>query len=76
MLSVRRAIGDALPVAAVAVVGVACCAGLPVIATLLGGLALGAVLGIAGGVLVAAALLAGAVLVFRGLRRRSSGVAR
>ena len=73
MLSVRRAIGDGLPVAAVAV---ACCAGLPVIATLLGGLALGAVLGIAGGVLVAAALLAGAVLVFRRRRRRSSGVAR
>ena len=50
-------------------------AGLPLIATLLGGLALGAVLGIAGGVLVAAALLAGAVLVFRGRRRRSLGVA-
>ena len=56
-----------VPAAAFAVL---CCAGLPVVATVLSGLAVGAVLGIAAGVVVVVAGIA-AVVVAR--RRRSSG---
>jgi hypothetical protein len=66
----RRGVMEGLPIAAVAVVGVVCCAGLPALATVLGGLALGAVLGVAGGVLVLAGLIAAAVLLVRMRRRR------
>ena len=56
--------------AAGAVIAVACCAGLPLVATIVGGLTLGAVVGVAGGVLLAGGALAGVVLVLRGRRRR------
>jgi hypothetical protein len=72
VLIIRRPVTDALPVAVVAVVGVACCAGLPAIVGLVGALTVGAVLGVAGGVLLGAALLGAAVLGVRTHRRRSS----
>jgi hypothetical protein len=56
--------------AGLAVVGVACCAGLPVLATAVGGLTVAAVLGVAGGVLLAAAVIVVGVLVLRSRRRR------
>ena len=63
---------DSVPLlgAAGAVIAVACCAGLPLVATIVGGLTLGAVVGLAGGVLLAGGALAGVVLVLRGRRRR------
>lgn len=69
MLSIRRAAADGLPLAAVAVTGVVCCAGLPALATLLGGLALAAVLCLAGGLLLIAALAVGALVFLRARRR-------
>lgn len=63
---------DSLPVfgAAGALVAVACCAGLPLIGTILGGATLAAVLGGAGGIVLAVGVLAAAVVVMRGRRRR------
>jgi hypothetical protein len=55
-----------------AVMAVACCAGLPALSAVVGGLTLAAVFGVAGGVLLAGALFAGVVLVF-GPRRRRAG---
>jgi hypothetical protein len=57
--------------AAIAVVGIACCAGLPVIAAVLGGVTLAAVLGVAGGLLAVAALVAAALFALRARRRRA-----
>jgi high-affinity Fe2+/Pb2+ permease len=71
VLTIQRTVADGLPFAAVAVVGVACCAGLPAIAALVSGLALGAVLGVAGGILVAALVGVG-VLAIRVRRRRGA----
>jgi hypothetical protein len=70
---VRRDSSDNITVAAVAVtvIGVACCAGLPAIAAVIGGLTLAAVLGVAGGLLAAGALVATVVFVVRARRRRS-----
>jgi predicted PurR-regulated permease PerM len=75
VLTIRRVAGDGLPFAAVAVAAVVCCAGLPALATLLGGLALGAVLGIAGSLLAIAALGVCGLLVLRTRRRRHGGSA-
>ena len=58
-----------LAAAAVAIVGVGCCAGLPAIAAVNGGITIAAVLGVAGGVLAAAALVAVIVFVVRARRR-------
>jgi hypothetical protein len=66
-----RASGPALGVTAGAF-AVACCAGLPAIGALIGGITIAGVLGVAGGVLVLAALGGGAVLLVRARRRRSS----
>ena len=69
----RRAMADGVPAAAVAVVAVVCCAGPPALATLFGGVALGAVLGVAGGVVITAALLGAAMVALRVRRRRIGG---
>jgi hypothetical protein len=66
-----RASGPALGVAAGAF-AVVCCAGLPTIGALTGGITIAGVIGVAGGVLALAALLSGAVLQVRARRRRSS----
>jgi hypothetical protein len=67
----RREHIDPLPLvgAVGALTAVGCCAGLPAIGAILGGLTVAAVVGIAGGVLVVAALLSGA-LACRARRRR------
>jgi hypothetical protein len=66
---------DSVPLIGVAgaVVAVACCAGLPLVATILGGLTLAAVVGVAGGVLLAAGALAGVAVVLCGRRNRECG---
>ena len=51
---------------------VLCCAGLPLVASLVGGLTLAGVLGVSAGVLIAAAAVATAVVAFRTRRRRSA----
>ena len=48
-----------------ALIAVACCAGLPLIATLVGGLTLAATIGVAGGAMALAAALAGALFLLR-----------
>jgi hypothetical protein len=70
---VRRDSSDTTTVAAVAlaVIGVACCAGLPAIAAVLGGITVAAVLGVAGGILAVAGLVAAVVFVVRLRRRRA-----
>ena len=66
-----RASGPALGVGAGAF-AVVCCAGLPAIGALIGGITIAGVIGVAGGVLVLAALGGGAVLLVRARRRRGS----
>ena len=66
----NRASGPALGVAAGAL-AVICCAGLPAIGALLGGITIAAVIGVAGGVLALAALCGGAIVLVRARRRRS-----
>lgn len=58
-----------------ALVAAACCAGLPVLGSVLGGLTLAAVLGVAGAIVVVAVVSAAAMLVLRG-RWRCERVAR
>lgn len=65
-----RATGPALGVAAGAI-AVICCAGLPAIGALLGGITIAAVIGVAGGVLALAAVGGGAILLVRARRRHS-----
>lgn len=67
----RRDRADSLPGlgAAGALVAIACCAGLPLIGTILGGLTLAAVLGVAGGVVLVVGVVAAAVVLMRGRRR-------
>jgi hypothetical protein len=69
---VRRNSSDTTTFAAVAVavIGVACCAGLPAIATVVGGLTVAAVLGVAGGTLAVTALVATVMFVVRVRRPR------
>ena len=66
-----RASGPALGVAAGAF-GVICCAGLPAIGALIGGVTIAGVVGVAGGVLALAALGGGAIVLVRARRRRRS----
>jgi hypothetical protein len=67
----RRAVdGPVIGIAATAF-AVICCAGLPAIGALVGGLTIAAVLGVAAGVLALTAALGAAVLVLRTRRRRS-----
>ena len=57
--------------AAGALLAVACCAGLPALGAIVGGLTVAAVIGISGGTLLAAAVVSLAVLMWRGRRRRA-----
>jgi hypothetical protein len=66
-----RASGPALGVAAGAL-AVICCAGLPAIGALIGGVTIAGVVGVAGGVLALAALGGGAIVLLRARRRRRS----
>jgi hypothetical protein len=68
----RRERTDPFPLlgAAGAVIAIGCCAGLPAIGAILGGLTVAAVVGIAGGVLVAAALISGGAFVWRARHRQ------
>ena len=61
--------GPLIGIASVAF-AVVCCAGLPAIGALIGGISIVAVLGIAGGVVAFAAAAGAAVLVLRVRRRR------
>ena len=63
---------DSLPVlsAAGVMVAVACCAGLPLLGAIFGGLTLAALLGVAGGIVLVAAVLGAALVVLRGRRCR------
>lgn len=74
----RRDGSDALPLAGAAAAGiaVACCAGLPALAALVGGLTVAAVLGVAGGALLTAATIAAVVVVSRSHKRRRCNPAR
>ncbi len=73
MLTVRR-VGteNAAATCIAAVLGIVCCAALPLIGTLVGGIALAVFLGVAGGIVVLAALIASVVVVMRPRRRRLS----
>jgi hypothetical protein len=51
---------------------VACCAGLPAIVALIGGITIAAVVGVAGGALALAAVTGGAALLVHARRRRRS----
>ena len=57
--------------AAGALLSVACCAGLPALGAIVGGLTVAAVIGISGGVLMAAVVVALVVLMWHGRRRRA-----
>ena len=57
--------------AAAGVIAVICCAGLPAIAGVLGGITIAAVLGVAGGVLAIAVAVSASVLLVRVGRRRT-----
>jgi len=57
--------------AAGALLAVACCAGLPALGAIVGGLTVAAVIGISTGALLAAAVVALAVLIWRGRRPRA-----
>ena len=57
----------------VAVIAVACCAGIPVIAAVLGGITLAPVLGATGSLLAAAGLVAAVAFTIRLRRRRACG---
>lgn len=52
-----------------ALIALACCAGLPLIGTIIGGLTAAAVIGVAGGALVSLFAVAGAIALTR-MRRR------
>jgi hypothetical protein len=57
--------------AAGALLAVACCAGLPALGAIVGGLTVAAVIGISTGALLAALVVSLAVLIWRGRRRRA-----
>ncbi len=69
--SERHGATGALAVGAAAF-AVFCCAGLPLVASLVGGLTVAGVLGVSAGVLIAAAAVATAVVVLRARRRRAA----
>ena len=58
--------------AAVGAVAVICCAGLPAVAGVLGGITIAAALGVAGGVLAIAVAVSASVLLVRVRRGRTS----
>jgi hypothetical protein len=64
---------EGLAAVGVAVFAVVCCAGLPLLAALAGGVALGTLLGVGAGVF--AALVAGGVLIAQGRRRHGAATA-
>jgi hypothetical protein len=66
-----RGTGGLIVPATVAVLAIACCAGLPLLAGAFAGLTLAALLGVGGGLIAVLAVVAGMVLVLRGRRRRS-----
>jgi hypothetical protein len=55
----------------VAAFAIFCCAGLPLVVSLIGGLTLAGVLGVSAGVLIAAGAVVAAVIVVRSRRRRA-----
>jgi hypothetical protein len=57
--------------AGVGALALICCVGLPAIVALVGGIALTAILGLAGAAVVALAVIVGGVLVVRARRRRA-----
>jgi hypothetical protein len=63
---------DSIPLVGVAggLAAGACCAGLPLVGTIVGGLTVAAAIGVAGGVLLATSAVAVAGLAFRARRRR------
>ena len=66
-----RDAGTLLVPVAVAVVAIVCCAGLPVLAGVLAGLTLAAVLGVGGGLIALIAALSACVILLRARRLRS-----
>ena len=56
---------------AVAAVAIVCCVGLPVLAGVLAGLTLAAVLGVGGGLIALIAAISASVILLRARRRRS-----
>jgi hypothetical protein len=69
---VDSAARTSLAAVGVAIVAIVCCAGLPLLATLAGGIALGTLLGVGAGVL--AVLVVGGALAVRARRRRNCAV--
>lgn len=67
----RRTDGPLLGIAAAAL-AIGCCAGLPAIAALLGGVTVAALLGVAGGVIAITALAGVALLLVRSRARRNA----
>lgn len=67
-----RRSGHSIPLVGVAggLLAVACCAGLPLVGTIVGGLTVAGVIGVAGGLLLATTGLAVAALAVRSRRRR------
>jgi hypothetical protein len=55
---------------------VLCCAGLPLVVSLVGGLTVAGVLGVSAGVLIVAAAVAGAVVLIRARRRQHRSASR
>jgi hypothetical protein len=66
-----RASGPALGIAA-GVFAVVCCAGLPAIGAVIGGITIAAVIGVGAAVLAIAVVLGGAGLLLRARRRRGA----
>jgi hypothetical protein len=66
-----RADRVALGTAAVSIIAVACCAALPLLAALAGGIGLAALLGIGSGAVLLLAAVVAAVVVARARRRRA-----
>ena len=69
----RRDSSDTTTFAAVgaAAIAVACCAGLPVVAAVLGGLSFAAILGVGGGLVALTGLVGAIALVIRARHRRA-----
>jgi hypothetical protein len=63
--------GKLLAPVGVAVLAIACCAGLPVLAAVFAGMTLATILGVGGGLILLIAVLAGMLLALRARRRRS-----
>ena len=68
----RGRVDDPLFGVAASALVVTCCAGLPAIGALIGGITVAAVIGVGGAAFALAALLGGAVLLVRARRRRAA----